>query len=543
MIQTHYSAQINNTMQQQIRTAAFATGQIFQGKVLKLFPNNLASLQINGMNMTGMLEASLVAGERYWFQVIEAKGVPRLKVLELKRQETASKQTSKTPVVDLLKYIGVPFSKAAESVVVAFQKQGLSFSKEMILDSVQLLQHTSLRQEQALQLIVQLIQRQLPLTPAIFDAFQTYEHSENLSTQLQSLLQLLNQSSDRRANEWVPKLQPVMQKFTVTMSQTTLIQQLISFMLSNNETDSETARTILQRLGMNFNQTELLNEVRPLLVPNDKGGTPFGRVELMTFISQVKEQDFQLIIRHLFNQSPSDVQSRLHALIEQPLSQAERQLLIQIFRTERAQMQLPPLQMLSSLLGFDFEQMISRVDLANDQSSITQQNMKSLLLTMQQQPLQRDIQMAVSNLVQTITAQQLLSQEQIGALQQYLFSIPLQLGDFHTNMTMQWEGQKNNDGQLNPEYCRILFYLTLEHLRETVVDVMIQNRIVSITIHNEQDQPSSLMNLLTPALKSALDKKDYHLLTISWKQLKEVNVKTTDSSHTNSTYQGVDIRI
>lgn len=87
-----------------------------------------------------------------------------------------------------------------------------------------------------------------------------------------------------------------------------------------------------------------------------------------------------------------------------------------------------------------------------------------------------------------ITAQQILSQEN-GPIQNLLLTIPLNLGSTKTDLTLQWSGRKTKEGKIDPDYCRVLFYLELEHLEETVIDMQVQNRIIKVTVINGLVQP------------------------------------------------------
>ena len=86
-------------------------------------------------------------------------------------------------------------------------------------------------------------------------------------------------------------------------------------------------------------------------------------------------------------------------------------------------------------------------------------------------------------------------------IQQLIFEIPINLFGFQTELTMQWEGIWTKDGQINPDFCRILFYLELEHLKDTLIDVNVQNRIVNIQIINEDKRINRLADILIPTLK------------------------------------------
>ena len=61
------------------------------------------------------------------------------------------------------------------------------------------------------------------------------------------------------------------------------------------------------------------------------------------------------------------------------------------------------------------------------------------------------------------------------------------------DLTLQWNGRrKANSNEIDPAFCRVLFYLELETLQETFVDMQVQNRIITITVMNENQNLSML---------------------------------------------------
>ena len=151
-------------------------------------------------------------------------------------------------------------------------------------------------------------------------------------------------------------------------------------------------------------------------------------------------------------------------------------------------------------------------------------------------------------LLQRMTGQQLLATDHFGPLHQVAVQIPLNLGGFLTDLTMQWEGRKLENGQIDPEHCRILFYLQLEQLHETIVDVQIQKRFVTLQVYNERTAPQYLIDHLVPILKEKLAKLDYQLTGVTWRNIADSKGKQTSTPRINgyektSLYQGVDVRI
>ena len=152
-------------------------------------------------------------------------------------------------------------------------------------------------------------------------------------------------------------------------------------------------------------------------------------------------------------------------------------------------------------------------------------------------------------LLNKITGYQLLSQE-AGPIQQFVFQIPFTLLGKANDMTMQWSGRKNENGQIDPAFCRILFYLDLAHIKETVVDLHVQNRVISISIINEHEDLQKITQTFIPKLKQALEELNYHLSSINFeKPAIEKRMSNTSGKKALShfkmpnTYSGVDFRI
>ncbi|MCR2820737.1 hypothetical protein [Lederbergia panacisoli] len=59
---------------------------------------------------------------------------------------------------------------------------------------------------------------------------------------------------------------------------------------------------------------------------------------------------------------------------------------------------------------------------------------------------------------------QLLSSEN-GPIHHLLFEIPIKLGVYQSEIVMQWSGKRTENGKINSDFCRIIFYLDLEHLK------------------------------------------------------------------------------
>jgi len=261
----------------------------------------------------------------------------------------------------------------------------------------------------------------------------------------------------------------------------------------------------------------------------------------------------QQLLQLLQSKEPAAaIHSRWLTLPQQELSASERAAFLQVLESGSPFAQekggaAKHLQHVLQLLGYQHERDVSRLlqgELTRE--TIVTDRVKAQLLQLQQQDLPVGLKEQVNQTLQRLTGQQLLAQEQNGPYQQLILQLPLTLGAWQTDMTVQWEGKKQQNGELNPDYCRILFYLTLEQLEETIVDVQIQNRIVAVTVFNEHESPDALINVLVPTLKKGLAEHNYQLLSVKWRKMKDAQASSQQANHLYKPhvhYQGVDVRI
>ena len=73
--------------------------------------------------------------------------------------------------------------------------------------------------------------------------------------------------------------------------------------------------------------------------------------------------------------------------------------------------------------------------------------------------------------------------------------------------TLQWNGRMKDNGKIDANYARVLFYLQMASMQETVIDMQVQNRVVTVTVFNENSEIQSLAEPLKVALKSGLAEK------------------------------------
>ncbi|MFC0558623.1 hypothetical protein [Halalkalibacter alkalisediminis] len=545
----------------QPRVISLSSGQLFQGRITKIFPNNVAALSANGMQLTARLEVALTVGQRYWFEVKDATGLPRLKVLDdnKMRREGSVATTEK-----LLHQLGLPPSKAMEKFIGQLVALKIPFSKEALLISVQVLTELNELNERGYHSIAKMLQMQLPISKESFLAFQSMSDQQPLTTQLLKLdasLAQVNIETAQEVKELIGKMvkpgsfhttnSPIAQLFSLVMKEEPgAMQLLVRLGIVKEGTSTQQLYGLLKQVLSNPKNQQLVERLWPSLshhvsqdvhslmsnlqIPGGKEGLH----KLEQLLTLVSSQESAEQVHAKWLQLPTNtLRKEEKAILQQVLESSTN-----VSSKETAGAHL---KSILTMLGLQYEHDVTRVLQGDGSWEIKQANrLKALLMSLQQQELPQASKDQVIQTLQRLTGQQLLMQEQNGLFHQILFHVPIALGSYQTELTMQWEGKKREEGELDPTFCRVLFYLTLERLQETVIDLQIQNRFVTVMILNENDKPQILIDLLTPSLKRALVKQDYQLSSINWKKISEQqNNRQVSVYQQKSNYQGVDIRI
>ncbi len=148
---------------------------------------------------------------------------------------------------------------------------------------------------------------------------------------------------------------------------------------------------------------------------------------------------------------------------------------------------------------------------------------------------------AADEIVQKLNGQQLLALPG-GVVQHIWMEIPLSFAHFQTNAVVQWSGRRKNDGKIDSNYCKIIFYLNLQFMKETLVEMNVQNRIVSIRISSLKKGLQEAVKPFLPALKEGLSKSGYTLSDVRFGELQPDAVRAA-LSRPEVSGKGVDLRI
>lgn len=568
-------------------------GQIVQGKIVKLYPNNKAQIQLGSQTMIAQLEASLTIGENYHFQVKSNGDVTHLKVVgeRLKRSVNDNMQM-------LLQGLGMKATKANIALMEQVMKDKIPFDRDELMQAFHILGGAQ-NKEQAQSVIKEMLGHKLPLTDSIFQALYT-KSTNGFGDQLNSLLQQLRGDTNQTPlkTALIERISPLTEHSIsnkeiiskqilaeIESNQTNLLVIAKSTGLVNEKVDFSTWKTGWQNfvkskpdapLPFQLNTSELLHALEQTV--NDKG-------RILKQSQTIEQQFSSMINKATIHQVPLSVNNftELKAVIETKLlplmsdkqqqqvrkllqnnstSLEQLQTLLKTFSNEQTYAQIESLMKgvsfgeneLGSKPGADFMAQVKQVlqsigladehYLANNLLEKQSGTIKSMLTQLLQQSdgITND---RAQQLLHFVNGMQIQSVNDTVNFLQASIQIPGEKLTLNGDLQLEFEGKKTESGKIDPAYCRILFYLNLTNLKETVIDMNIQKRAVSVTVFNDNNTISDHSLALKPMLRDGLSALGYHLSTITVKPLKQTTMaKNNISKRTeNNSYQGVDYRV
>lgn len=344
------------------------------------------------------------------------------------------------------------------------------------------------------------------------------------------LLNSLNSASPKDINGLLSQLKTVIQEQSLLSAtqKEGLLQVLEKF-----DVEKSTPQSI-QALAKDF-QSQLLKafsesaQLQPFQT-DVSGMTAKQQLVQILNANEPSEQLLTKLMQQTMN-SKSEV-------LQQMFSQTEQQLAQQL---DSKAFESAIKQTLQNL-GLSYEARL--IDKSTDIQQIANQLKPQLLGLLQNDSVSSTTKSMADQVVARMNGMQYLSGEN-GPQHQLIMQVPLEFFGKKTEATLQWNGRMKKDGKIDADYARILFYLQLSSIQETVIDMQVQSRIVTVTVYNENDHLKALADSLKTTLKMGLSQHNYQLSGVFIKKYSaEHSQGTTPKSSTSEEHtQGVDIRI
>lgn len=585
----------NHNSSQQVKTASLRPGQIINGKILKLFPDQIAEIQIGNQKMIAQLEAPLSANERYWFQVQPGEGKVRLKVLASGSEEGKQPES----ITKILVEFSLPANKENLELVRFFVKEQLPVSKEILQQASEWLKNVNPRSS-GLEAIKTIISRGLPLSDATFSALYTANKEPSIVLLMENLLQAFEKEVNSETSIKIKNLLNEMVPSNKNIAAGLILGQIAGTWLKDNESEGQAAFRLLQHAGMisvqesenmvlqrmlsnlqnydiddipaelqlakkvmslyqlgesaaakqlledyslenssgpiwkNGSMNDLTDSLRQLFASaavkdNRQEGLQAFKQIIATMLERSDDIDKGLsillggkdlvnagaeLLKAAGNVQMAGLSDKQAVLLGKAVNYMEQS--IALSDTESAALTTEKIKFFLSSLGLSYERQLAEAFKGSFEGNLQPaESLKQHLIHLLAQHPPRAVNEAAEQLLNKITGFQLLSQE-AGPIQQLILQIPFILSGKMSELTVQWSGQKTEEGKISADFCRVLFYLKLEHLDDTIIDMQVQNRIMSMQVINQHPAIKKMSEEFLPMLKTKLAEVNYHLSAVNF---------------------------
>jgi hypothetical protein len=172
------------------------------------------------------------------------------------------------------------------------------------------------------------------------------------------------------------------------------------------------------------------------------------------------------------------------------------------------------LKQLFSNTGWDYENtLFQRLQSQQTLSSIPVEQLKPLLLEYTKGMMNKEEIGFVAKLLKKLTGFQLLSREE-GSFQHLFLPIPVLVEKESREWYVHLSSKKKKGEGIDPDYCRIVLYLELPLFSSTLIDLLVQQRVITLSIHHSHPSLGDLVEKGLSQLKENLSQKGYTLSAV-----------------------------
>lgn len=522
------------------QSLTFIVGQVLRGEVAQILPDQSAVIKFGSMNVHAKIETALELGQKSWFQVQSQNHPITLKMLPASKDFSSNE--GKQDIPSLLSFFGMKKGAVQEQILQFFIQQKLPMEKKMMQQLPALVQELGGRTEDNLRAIQMAIHKNVPVTKETIQSIRTFLFDAPLHQQMQEVMKLLPEKQAQLIKSLLSEVSEPM-----PMNGREVLSNFLKTLGVQNEKDlvSSLLKNIIappkenlspSTLGSQTNQTQASQTQT-----NQTQASQIQASQIQASQTQASQTQASQIQA---NQNTANLASQTIAANNETQSSANNE------KTEIGRGPNPQNQTSEAHRG-SLQQQGNSIEIKGNELNQAKsiENVKFQLQQMLTDPLiATEVKEKAQNLIHHITGQQLFlhHDSEQGPFYQLLFQLPFILQQQEKTLYGTIEGRKNNKGEIDRENCRMIFYLQLQSLGETCVDVQIINSYVSITIFNEKQQREWLGEM-KEKLSSALDKLNYTLSSLIWKESipAKASLQRTNHPyyHASKTTGGVDIRL
>ncbi|KAA6476499.1 hypothetical protein [Bacillus swezeyi] len=528
------------------------------GKVLRFISEQFAEIQIGNTKWQGKLEAPLKAGAHYWFsyekQPDEQMG--RLQVVEAfeKNPKTVQDAAHK-----LLNGLSLKRTKEAVFLVGALLKEQQPIRENDLKAAIKWLENLPKADAQkGADAVMFAIKRELPVHPGVLDSILAVKDPVPLNRQIARTYEMASREPQHTAGLEKLKnaLLPILEAETEVHAEK-LIQTLREQIRPAGQEPQtvQPAHTAERGLSQSKTAAEIpasfAGQEAKGVLPKPQSLEAEAVKELLAKLTALAERNGTLPVKEAANWIKS-LEARESAAAQtglEGLTNKEKEVLQNIIKetapalTNKADA-LAVLVKMKTLLGVKDE--LSFLKAIEHGGTLKDQGLQSLKLVLNEirhsSDLPAPVKQETDQIFHRLNGQLFLQNDQ-SAQNQLFLSYPLFSKNGVQDLTVFLKGQKKEDGKIDPSQCRLMFYLQLEALDETVVDCLIQQNVMTVTLETGYDV-GPLIEPLIPPLKENLKKLGYSLSGVTAKKRENIEITPfMESQFEQVTESALDVKI
>ncbi|MGM0948512.1 MAG: hypothetical protein ACQEWT_06620 [Bacillota bacterium] len=541
--------------------------RLLLGKVLRLLGDQHALIQVGNQTVQGKLETQLRPQAYYWFSY-EKKTAEQTGRLQVVQSFNQNPKTIQEAAGKLLNAISVKPSNAALMMTGAMLKSKTPVTENDIKTAVRWMDALPASDtKKAIETVLFALKRELPIHPEVLSGVHAVKSPVPLHQHVSQLLQAINQNPQQ--SQITTKLKEAITTLfnsEIDVHAERLIDKLVS--ITDNTKAPSSGNTAGNReLSAPSGSLEKasLPPVNHAAEQRGVQGEPAKTAadipikearQLLTKLTESAEKNSLQIVKEAANwmkaaASSGDSKSPAASAVLQAAQVTDQEAEVFLKAVQHTAPSLADKADVFSFLTKVKMAIGARDELAfikafEQGSAVTPDEIQSIKLALQAargshevaEPVKREADQLFHKL-----NGQLFMQQDHPSYSQIVMSFPLFSKSGVQDMTVLFKGKKEADGKLDPSHCRLLFLLQLDTLKETVVDCLIQQKVMTITIETDFDLQAAI-DPMVPALKQGLMEMGYSLSGVNAKKRIHTEEKAAiDQYVTSISDQEVDVKI
>ncbi|CAF1749694.1 hypothetical protein NRS6084_02412 [Bacillus subtilis] len=541
--------------------------RLLLGKVLRLLGDQHALIQVGNQTVQGKLETQLRPQAYYWFSY-EKKTAEQTGRLQVVQSFDQNPKTIQDAAGKLLNAMSVKTSNAALMMTGAMLKSKTPVTENDIKTAVRWMDTLpSQDTKKAVETVLFALKRNLPIHSEVLNGVHAVKSPVPLHQHVSQLLQAIDQNPQQ--SQMMSKLKEAITSLLnseIDVHAERLIDKLIS--LTDNTKAPSPANTAGSRelstpAGSPGKASQPIAnhtaEQRSIQEESVKTAADIPIKEarqLLVKLTESAEKNSLQIVKEAANwikaaASSGDSKSLAASAVLQAAQVTDQE--AEVF-LKAVQQTAPHLADKADVLSF-----LSKVKTAigardevafikafEQGSAVTSGEMQSIKMALSALRASHEVAEPVKQEADQLFHKlngQLFMQQDHPSYSQIVMSFPMFSKSRVQDMTVLFKGKKGADGKLDPSHCRLLFLLQLDTLKETVVDCLVQQKVMTITIETDFELQAAI-DPMVPTLKQGLKEMGYSLSGVNAKKRVHTEEKASiDQYITSISDQEVDVKI